>query len=145
MSDEPTLTLPGNAKAPPERGPHPPAKASRGMTQTIHGLEPVSTVFGPFLRDPVDAVSSRFREAVETGSWCEGHGRIEFGPHYLICLECGHGFSTPEALLADHAALVEDLNRCAKTDPFAINSPGMLEPKTDPKEITTCPHCAHDL
>lgn len=64
---------------------------------------------------------------------------------YRVCGECSHVFPTAADLLADHATLAEELNRWAKPDPFAINSPGMLEPKTEPETIHVCPHCAHDF
>ncbi|RVX41138.1 hypothetical protein EDD27_3607 [Nonomuraea polychroma] len=59
--------------------------------------------------------------------------------------ECGHAFPTPEALLADHAALIERLNANPLPDPFGPDHAAPLAPKTDPEAITACPHCSHDL
>ncbi|MEV1245117.1 hypothetical protein [Nonomuraea sp. NPDC049750] len=108
------------------------------MTESVHGLEPVNTVFGPFLRYPGEGLAREAREAIESGTWCDAHGRIEPGPHYLACLECGHGFPTPEALVADHAVRIAWLNAELRPD-------GQIVAETDPEKITVCPHCAHDL
>lgn len=108
-------------------------------------LVPVATVFGPFLRDPGEGLARELRAAIETGSWCEVHGRIEPGPHYRVCFECGHGWPTPEALLADHAAMVERLNASLPEPPWdpAWYAPAVAE--TDPERVYACPHCSHDF
>ncbi|RBQ21579.1 hypothetical protein DP939_02385 [Spongiactinospora rosea] len=69
----------------------------------------------------------------------------EPGPHYLICLECGHGFPTADALLADRAALVERLNASLPPPPWDPAFEGPIEPDGDPEKITYCPHCTHDF
>ena len=111
----------------------------------MNGLEPVNTVFGPFLRDPDEGLSRAMREAFATGTWCEVHGRIEPGPHYLACLECGHGFPTPEALVADAAAMAARLNADPLPPPWNPEWDGPTVANTDPQVITYCPHCSHDL
>lgn len=76
-------------------------------------------------------------------AWCAIHRQAELGPAYVICFECGHAFRTPEALVADHNALVARLN-AADVDP-----PGgpyeLIAAVSDPEEVTFCPHCSHDL
>lgn len=113
-------------------------------------LEPVNTVFGPFQRDPVEAIARALRGAISnmiTGpGYCMIHGEPEDGPAYLMCFECGHAFPTPEALLADHVAMVERLNAQPIADPRIPDAPpALMEAATDPETIWSCPHCAHDL
>lgn len=60
---------------------------------------------------------------------------------FRVCGECFHVFPTVDALLADHAALVERLN--GEQLPFTPYAPPLVA-KTDPAQITCCPHCAHD-
>jgi phosphoglycerate dehydrogenase-like enzyme len=50
-----------------------------------------------------------------------------------------------EALVADHAALVERLNAHPIADPFSDEPPAPLEAKTAPDKVWACPHCTHDL
>lgn len=108
------------------------------------GLEPVNTVFGPFLRDPVKAIARELREAIEgMAAHCAIHGVPEPGPAYLVCFECGHAFPTPEALLADHNALVARLNAADVEPPGGPVEP--IPEEIDSEHVTVCPHCSHDL
>lgn len=112
----------------------------------VGSLVPVATVFGPFLRDPVEMVTRELRAVMETMTdYCAVHEVREHGPAYRVCFECGHLFPTAEALLADHAAVVERLNAELPPPPWdpAWHAPAVAE--TDPERVYACPHCAHDF
>lgn len=65
-------------------------------SRRVRGLVPVATVFGPFHRDPVEAVTRELRAAIEgAADYCAIHEVREPGPAYLVCFECGHAFPTP--------------------------------------------------
>lgn len=63
---------------------------------------------------------------------------------YTWCAECWHIFPTVADLLADHAALVERLNAHPINPPPGFSAPPLVA-KTDPDQIWSCPHCAHDF
>jgi hypothetical protein len=52
-------------------------------------------------------------------------------PGYLRCGECGHWYATPEELVEDFGRKMVEVD--------------ILDPPTDPAEVTFCAHCAHDF
>lgn len=62
--------------------------------------------------------------------YCWVHGRYEDATGYLVCGECQHSFRTWQDLVADHNAVVNEL------DMASVQSP---------EDVVTCPHCVHDF
>lgn len=117
--------------------PSPPLELSRRrflVARWPDGLMKVREV--PVTHEPTDACADVH---------CHAHGVDEPGPHFRVCGECGHGWPTAEALLADHAALVEQLNADLPPPPWDPEWYAPAVAETDPEEIRACPHCAHDL
>lgn len=62
--------------------------------------------------------------------YCWVHARYEDASGYLVCGECQHSFRTWQDLVADHNAVVNEL------DMASVQSP---------QDVVTCPHCTHDF
>jgi len=105
----------------------------------------VRMTFVQHLANPAAPRAEEIAAGTDLTDYCAIHEVREPGPAYLVCFECGHAFPTPEALLADHAAMVERLNAELPPPPWdpAWYAPAVAE--TDPAQVHACPHCAHDF
>lgn len=80
---------------------------------------------------------------------CYFHGHEPIPPNcYRVCVECGHAYATPEALLEAENVETDRIN-AANAHAQVTGAPGgfdwePLEPATRVDDIYCCPLCSHD-